>query len=177
MLHALLTLFFVVLPLTLLETFELELRGHWLVYGPTMLVAVLIVFPMIRWLGAAQREHHAQPWSFVALAGSLALAAAPLPLGSLLVAVTVFFVAFNLLEATMPTLVSQFAGEVGRGRKMGLYTSFQFLGAFVGGLVGGASVQALGNTFTLVAAALFTLLWAGVAGPLVRRRERRIPSS
>jgi MFS family permease len=160
LLHALLTLFFVVLPVALVDVFGLALRRHWLVYVPTMVAAVLIAFPFLRWLGARQLEMAALPWSFLVLGASMGAFTLILPLGVLAVAVTLFFVAFNALEATMPSLVSRLAGVRGRGRKMGIYTTFQFLGAFTGGAVGGWLVQTLGNTAALAAAAGAAVLWA-----------------
>jgi predicted MFS family arabinose efflux permease len=71
-----------------------------------------------------------------------------------------FFLAFNLLEAAMPSMVSRLSGASGRGRKMGLYTTFQFLGAFAGGLGGGSLLGYAGSVVTLASAALLCILWA-----------------
>ena len=71
-----------------------------------------------------------------------------------------FFLAFNLLEAAMPSVVSQMTGTVGRGRKMGLYTTFQFLGAFAGGVGGGWLLGSSGDVVTLSVAGMICSLWA-----------------
>jgi len=71
-----------------------------------------------------------------------------------------FFLAFNLLEAAMPSMVSQLTGSTGRGRKMGLYTTFQFLGAFAGGVCGGWLLGSSGEVVTLSVAGLLCTLWA-----------------
>jgi len=60
----------------------------------------------------------------------------------------------------MPSVVSQMSGTAGRGRKMGLYTTFQFLGAFAGGLGGGWLLGANGNVVTLSVAGLLCTSWA-----------------
>jgi MFS family permease len=48
-----------------------------------------------------------------------------------------FFVAFNILEASLPSLISKFAPPGFKGSAMGLYSTSQFLGAFAGGVAGG----------------------------------------
>ncbi|MCK7492478.1 MAG: MFS transporter [Comamonadaceae bacterium] len=48
-----------------------------------------------------------------------------------------FFLAFNLLEATLPSLVSKIAPAGSKGTAIGVYNSFQFLGLFLGGVLGG----------------------------------------
>ena len=49
----------------------------------------------------------------------------------------VFFAAFNLLEATLPSLIAKMASPDAKGTAMGVYSSSQFLGAFAGGALGG----------------------------------------
>ena len=100
------------------------------------------------------------PMAFLALGIALGL----MSLGGSLLAMAVFalafFLAFNLLEAAMPSMVSQLTGTTGRGRKMGLYTSFQFLGAFAGGLGGGWLLGFGGDVVTLSVAGSLCTLWA-----------------
>jgi MFS family permease len=160
-LHALMTLFFVILPGKLIQHYELQLPQHWLVYVPTMLVSAVLVFPMLRKLAARNREPAALPWAFVGLGAALALFALPVPLPALLAGATLFFLAFNLLEASMPALVSHLTDAAGRGRKMGVYTTFQFLGAFAGGALGGWLLDRAGASMTLWLAALAALAWGG----------------
>jgi predicted MFS family arabinose efflux permease len=81
-------------------------------------------------------------------------------LGVILVFALAFFLAFNLLEAAMPSMVSRLSGASGRGQKMGLYTTFQFLGAFAGGLGGGWLLGSSGNVVTLSVVGLLCMSWA-----------------
>ena len=75
---------------------------------------------------------------------------------------SIFFVGFNYLEATLPTLVSQFADEAHRGAAMGAYSSAQFLGIFAGGSLGGL-LLALSDITTLVMANVAMVgLWIAV---------------
>jgi len=55
----------------------------------------------------------------------------------LILGLWLFFVAFNILEASLPSLVSKFAPAGFKGSAMGLYSSSQFFGAFAGGMIGG----------------------------------------
>jgi MFS family permease len=86
------------------------------------------------------------------------------------VAAAVFFSAFNLLEAALPSLVSRLAPAHLRGAAMGAYSTSQFVGAFVGGTFGGIVLGRLGPHGVFVCAAALTLLWL----PLVIAGSRRI---
>jgi MFS family permease len=160
LLHAVMTLLFVVLPGMLVSKFGFELEYHWRIYVPSMLGSVVLVFPLLRRIAARKQEFSAMPLAFLALGAALGL----MSLGGSLLAIIgfslVFFLAFNLLEAAMPSMVSQLTGTSGRGQKMGLYTTFQFLGAFVGGLGGGWLLGYSGDVVTLSVAGLFCTLWA-----------------
>ena len=83
--------------------------------------------------------------------------------------VTTYFLGFNLLEAAMPAVLSRVSGSRGRGRRMGLYSSFQFLGAFVGGVSGGWLLAQLGSASALIAAGAACLLWGAVLKWLAKR--------
>jgi len=161
-LHALMTALFVVLPGMLVSQFGFELEYHWRIYVPSMLGSVLLVFPLLRRLTTGNREKRAMPVAFLVLGGAMGLMAIGQSLPEMMVFALAFFLAFNLLEAAMPSMVSRLSGKAGRGRKMGLYTTFQFLGAFAGGLGGGALLGYAGNVVTLASAAILCVAWAVV---------------
>ena len=159
LLHAVMTLLFVSFPPMLVERFGLALPEHWKIYVPTMLLSVLVVFPLLRRMGASLSEHRYLPWAFLALA--IAMIAMPFSspwifLGALVV---LYFMGFNLLEAAMPSVLSRITGSRGRGRKMGIYSTFQFIGAFVGGVAGGWLLAGLGSELAMVSAGVVCLLW------------------
>lgn len=100
------------------------------------------------------------PLAFLLLGGTLGLLSLS---GSVAIVIGLslgFFLAFNLLEATMPSRMSRMVGSAGRGQKMGLYTTFQFLGAFAGGASGGWLLGASGEVVTLSVAGALCALWA-----------------
>ena len=154
------TLLFVVLPGMLVSQFGFELEYHWRIYVPSMLGSVILVFPLLRRITARKQEKRAMPLAFLVLGGALGLMSLGQSLAAMMVFAMAFFLAFNLLEAAMPSVVSQMSGTVGRGRKMGLYTTFQFLGAFAGGLGGGWLLGYSGDVVTLSVAGMLCTLWA-----------------
>ncbi len=99
----------------------------------------------------------------------LAVAGSSLPL--MIAALVVFFTAFNLLEATLPSLVSKFAPPGVKGTAVGVYSSVQFLGTFVGAAGGGWLSQWHGAAavfgFCLALTALWIAVGASMAAPPV----------
>lgn len=173
LLHAVMTLLFVVLPGMLVKHFSFELEHHWRLYVPSMLCSALLVFPLLRRISARQQEYEALPLAFLVLGGALGLMSMGWSVIAMLVFTLGFFLAFNLLEAAMPAMVSQLAGTTGRGRKMGLYTTFQFLGAFAGGVGGGWLLGVSGDVVTLSVAGSFCALWAVVMLVWLRPLQNR----
>jgi len=173
LLHAVMTLLFVVLPGMLVEHFSFELEYHWRLYVPSMLCSALLVFPLLRRIASHQRESLALPLAFLILGTALGLLSMGRSVIAMLVFSLAFFLAFNLLEATMPSMVSQLSGTTGRGRKMGLYTSFQFLGAFAGGAGGGWLLGVSGGQVTLSVASVVCAGWAVVMFLWLKPFQRR----
>ena len=160
LLHAAMTLLFVVLPGMLVSQLDFGLEYHWRIYVPAMLASVLLVFPLLRKVAAKSSEMQAIPVAFITLGASMGLMSFGWSITAILVFSVGFFLAFNLLEAAMPSVVSQLSGNRGRGQKMGMYTTFQFLGAFVGGVCGGLLLQTSGAAVTLSVAGFVCALWA-----------------
>jgi predicted MFS family arabinose efflux permease len=106
------------------------------------------------------------------LVGFLVLAWSP-TLTLFVVAVLVFFVGFNYLEATLPALVSKFAPSARRGSAMGVYSSSQFLGIFAGGGVGGMLIALTDITTLLAVNAALLVFWA--AALIALQRESNSP--
>lgn len=159
LLHAVMTLLFVVLPPMLVGKHSVMLSEHWKIYVPAMVVSILIMFPILKKLGRSLSEHRMFPFAFLALALSMGLMAMDFTLLSLGLLLMVYFLGFNLLEATMPSLLARISGSQGRGRRMGVYSTFQFLGAFAGGVIGGGLLGWAGSGFALLAAAGACLTW------------------
>jgi MFS family permease len=162
-LHIVLYAMFVVVP-PLLVGAGLELTQHWKIYLPVVLVSFALMVPAILYV---DRRNRPKP----VLIGAVALlAAVEAALGALNAGVAAlaalmlgFFVAFNLLEAMLPSLVSRIAPAQGRGTAIGVYNTTQTLGVFFGGLLGGwvAGHHGAGGVFYLCAG--LCALWLAVA--------------
>lgn len=87
----------------------------------------------------------------------------PTGIWSLVLSVVLFFTAFNYLEATMPSILSRIAPAGVKGSVMGVYSSSQFLGAFVGGIVGGYIASQYGEQTIFLVMAIVTLIWLAVS--------------
>lgn len=159
-LHAALTATFVVLPPALVERAGLPANEHAALYLPLMLVSALPLFPIISL--AERRGWQQGVFAASVLVLSLAQGALALQTSSLLgigVSLLVFFIAFNILEATLPSLVSKLAPAAAKGAAIGVYSTFQFLGAFVGGDRGGWLHQHYGVGAVFAGAAALTGVW------------------
>ena len=170
-LHALLTASFVGLPLLLANTLHLPVNRHWELYLPVMTVAALVMGASLHYMREIAQSLRIVMVCVVAIGlALLGFALSGSHLAAFGVAATVFFSAFNLLEAALPSLVSRLAPAHLRGAAMGAYSTSQFLGAFVGGTLGGIALGRLGPDGVFVCAAAFTLLWL----PLVIVGARRV---
>jgi MFS family permease len=74
-----------------------------------------------------------------------------------------FFAAFNLLEASLPSLVSRVAPARAKGTAIGVYSTLQFVGTFAGATAGGWIAQHHGNAAVFFFCAAVALLWLVVA--------------
>lgn len=162
-LHAILTALFVAVPLAL-HALPLPVESHWQVYAVVLLLSVFGAAPMLL---LAERRRRMKP-VLVAAVGLLALALhgliyahhSMLWIGAWL---AVFFVAFNVLEACLPSLVSKIAPAQRKGSAMGVYSTSQFLGAFLGGVIGGLALARYGLAGVFGVTAVMALLWLAVA--------------
>lgn len=158
-LHLVLTALFLALPLTLRDA-GLPVEKHSWLYLPVMLLSMGLMVPFI--IMAEKKSMMKQVFTGaiglvgIALAGFYLLSSSVWGLGLMLL---VFFVGFNLLEATLPSLISKLAPGAIRGTAMGVYSSAQFGGAFVGGLLGGWVHQQFGEPAVFLMGAGFVLIW------------------
>ncbi len=153
---------FVVLPPRLVEA-GLALPEHWKLYLPVVLASFVLMLPFVM---AADRRNRRKPvlLAMVALLAAVqfALGGAGLALPLLGVLMVVFFLAFNVLEALLPSLVSRVAPTQARGTAIGVYNTTQTLGLFCGGLLGGALAGRYGAETVYAACAVLAALWLAV---------------
>lgn len=159
-LHLVLTATFVVMPVVLEEQLGIDRARHWQVYVPVLLLSVLGMAVLIA-IGERRKILHRL---LAGLAGLVIVADLILAGWSgwapaLLVGLLLFFIAFNTLEASLPSLLTRFAPEGMRGTALGVYATAQFLGAFLGGVLGGAIYGAYGVSGVFIFCALAAGLW------------------
>jgi MFS family permease len=158
---------FVVVPVALVSHAGLEVSEHWKVYLPVIFGAFALMAPPL--LHAERRGR----LKFLFLAAIALLLAVELGLAvcydnfPFLVALLLFFfVAFNILEACLPSLVSRIAPAASRGTALGVYNTTQALGLAVGGAVGGWLAQHFGDRAVFVFGFAAVALWLLVASSM-----------
>jgi MFS family permease len=159
-LHMVLMALFVAVPFALLETLELPRDRHWQVYVPVLGAAVLAMVPML--ILSMIREHTfpvLRAGVAILLVSLLALLISDRNTGVLVVGLWLFFVAFTLLEALMPSLMSRLAPAQNKGAVLGIYNTFQFLGVFIGGALGGWLFGLFGGSGVFIFSAVAVLAW------------------
>ncbi|HEV2631224.1 MAG TPA: MFS transporter [Pseudolabrys sp.] len=159
-LHAMLTASFLVVPALLRGTLGLSNHNDWMVYLPVLLVSVVVMVPAI----IVAEKYRRMKGVFVAAVATLVVSQIMLYLGAgnlyvLLAALTVFFSGFNVMEASLPSLITKTAPPDAKGTAMGLYSSLQFLGIFAGGVIGGWANQHGGTAAVFALTAAIALAW------------------
>ncbi len=162
-------------PMILEQTLSFGRDHHWIIYLGAMGLSFLCMLPFII-LGEVKRKM--KP---VFVGAVVLLAIGEILLGTssesrywFLLGLFVFFMAFNLLEATLPSLVSKIAPAGGKGTAMGIYSTSQFLGAFLGGVTGGLVAYHFGYEYVFLMVAVLILLWVIAAATM--RAPRHLKS-
>jgi len=159
-LHFLLTSFFVAFP-NRLKGLGVDLAEHSWIYLVTMVVSVALMLPMM--IFAEKKRQHAR----MMLVGVILIALIQFsfgmfqfPLILVVCAMIVYFTGFNLMEALLPSMISRIAPLSGKGTALGVYSTSQFAGAFLGGPVAGFIMQYKGMDGIYLVGAFMAMLWA-----------------
>ena len=168
-LHAMLTASFLVVPGLLRGTLAVAVHDQWLVYLPVLLLSVAVMVPAI----IVAEKYRRMKGVFVGAVAALVVSQLMLYAGAgnlfvLLAALVVFFSAFNVMEASLPSLITKAAPPDAKGTAMGLYSSLQFLGIFIGGVVGGFAYQRGGSAGVFVLTTAIALAWLVVAATMAQ---------
>ncbi|WP_414729055.1 MFS transporter [Zhongshania aliphaticivorans] len=158
-LHAILMAIFIAVP-GILEEQGLSRDAHWQVYLPMMVVAFVAMVPFIIIAETKNKMREVFLLGIATIVLALLAAACWGQLFTpLLIIITLFFVAFNLMEASLPSLVSKTVYAGGKGTAMGVYSTFQFFGAFCGGAIGGGLFGRWGASAVFAGAAILAGAW------------------
>jgi len=177
-LHILLYAMFVVVPTVLVQD-GLALAQHWKLYLPVVLASFVAMVPAILY---ADRRNGAKPVLLASVGLLLAVEVALMSVQRSVTAIALlmfgFFVAFNVLEAMLPSLVSRVAPAQGRGAAIGVYNTTQTLGVFFGGVVGGWVAAHHGASGVFATCAVLAVVWLALAAGMrpVRREVNEVSS-
>jgi len=158
-LHATLMALWLVVPLTLRQA-GMAANDHWQIYLPVLILSIVFIIPVIIY---SEKKAKLKP-VFIAsitllLIGQISLAATSDSIWGTAIALLVFFTAFNLLEASLPSLISKIAPVGAKGTAIGIYSSTQFLGAFAGASLGGHLFGAYGSSALYTFCGSLLILW------------------
>ena len=164
MLHTIFTASFVVIPITLQTLSNLHGNQQWLLYLPTLIIAFLLIIPCII---IAEKKRCIRKFflSAIILLGTAEILFWFFMQNRLLSALSllIFFFAFSLLEAFLPSLVSRTVPHSRKGTALGMYSFSQFFGIFTGGALGGWLYGALSLTQVNLFCATLALIWLAIA--------------
>ncbi len=162
-LHAIFTASFVIIPISLQNLAGLHGNQQWELYLPILLLAFSLTIPLIVIAEKKQRVKE------IFLAAIITLGIAEFLLWifahQLLISalgLLLFFTAFSVLEAFLPSLISRTAPRARKGTALGMYSCAQFLGIFVGGSCGGWLYGAFGLTDVYLFCVILTILWIAI---------------
>lgn len=177
-LHMMQMAMFVVIPHALVDHGGLQASEHWKVYLPAVLVSFVVMVPAII---SAERGGKMRPVFSGAIALLIAVQLGFLFFGGSLWGLAfwllVFFVAFNILEATLPSLVSRTAHPSAKGAALGVYNTTQAIGLFLGGAVGGYLAQHFGDNAVFALCSGLALAWLAVALSMNFPQRQRTPAA
>lgn len=159
---------FVVMPSALVQYAGMPVAAHWKIYLPVVLASFALMLPPV-FIG---EKRGAMKQVFVGaiilllmvqigMWAALSQPAVQWPV--LVMLLLAFFIAFNILEASQPSLVSRIAPAAARGAALGVYNTLQALGLFCGGALGGWLTQHAGPSSVFVLGAGLTVVWLIIA--------------
>ncbi|CAM3642085.1 MFS transporter [Castellaniella denitrificans] len=159
-LHFILMSLFMVAPGLLGRLGGYDSASLWQVYLPVILASFVLMVPAVFYTETRKAHKPALEWAVLGLA--VVLGALPWLTDSFWLVVSAFvafFVAFNILEALQPSLVSRVAPPAYKGLALGFYNTAQSLGVFAGGVLGGILARTGGPSMVFWAGAMLAAVW------------------
>ncbi len=169
-LHLLLTAMFIYVPLQLINYAKIPLSSHGLIYLPLLVLSLFFAFPSI----ILAEKYRKMRGIFLTAIGGIILGLIFMIFGFeskyiLLLGLGLFFIAFNVMEALLPSWLSKAAPIQSKATAMGVNASGQFLGAFCGGILGGQLIMlnntAMGWGILTVIAIIWLIISFGLSQP------------
>ena len=159
-LHAAQMAMFVVVPFALKETSGMNENQHWIVYLPVLTISFVLMLPAIIY---GEKRAKLKPVFISAVAtmlfAQLLFAVNIHSFWGVVVALFFYFLAFNLLEATLPSLISKLAPAASKGTAIGVHNTAQSFGIFVGAVFGGYLAGNYGFASVFIFCSILMGIW------------------
>ena len=151
---------FIVVPFALKETSGMSENQHWKVYLPVLVASFALMIPAIIY---AEKRAKLKPVFIGAVAlmlvAQIAFALNIHVFWGIVASLFVYFVAFNILEASLPSLISKMAPAAYKGTAMGVHNTAQSFGMFLGAVMGGYLSHKIGYSAVFVFCAVLMGVW------------------
>ena len=159
-LHATQISMFMIIPIYLVNQGGINLSDHWQIYLPVLIFSFLLMIPIIIFSEKFNKIKKAFLSSIIILfLAQFVFIILGNTLVGIILALLIYFVGFNFLEASLPSLVSKIAPINKKGLALGVYNTFQSLGIFVGGALGGLITKVYGYNASFVFCIALIFLW------------------
>ena len=159
-LHATQIIMFMIIPFLIINNGGLDLKDHWMVYLPVLLISFLFTFPMIIVAEKLRKTKLVFLLSIIVLVTSQFLFIFMTnDFIGIFISLIVYFLGFNFLEASLPSMVSKIAPFNQKGLALGVYNTSQSLGIFAGGAIGGLIANHYGYDISFLACLVLLVAW------------------
>jgi MFS family permease len=168
---------FMVMPAALVRYTGLPVAEHWKIYLPVVLLSFALMLPPV-FIGEKRGKMKQVLLGAVALLLVVQIglwivfSQAAVSGTALVILLLAFFVAFNILEASQPSLVSRIAPPAAKGAALGVYNTLQGLALFCGGVIGGWMQQHLGAPSIFILGSGLSALWLIIACSMKELQRR-----
>lgn len=159
-LHSAQMAMFIVVPFALKQTSGMSENQHWQIYLPVLVLSFVLMVPAIIYGEKRARLKQVFVAAIAIMLGAQLLFASSIQhFWGIVVSLSFYFIAFNVLEASLPSIISKLAPAASKGTAMGVYNTSQSLGVFVGGAMGGYLSHYHGFASVFIFCSVLMALW------------------
>lgn len=159
-LHAAQMAMFVVVPFALLKSSDMHENQHWMIYLPVLIASFVFMVPAIIYAEKKAKMKQVFVGAIATMFIAQLMFSASIQLfWGIVLSLTLYFIAFNVLEASLPSIISKIAPAAAKGTAIGVYNTSQSLGVFVGGALGGYLSHKVGFASVFIFCSVMMLLW------------------
>jgi MFS family permease len=163
-LHAAQMAMFVVVPFAIIQSSGMHENQHWQIYLPVLIASFVFMVPAIIYAEKQSKMKQVFVGAIsLMLFAQLMFSASIQNFWGIIVSLTLYFIAFNILEASLPSIISKIAPAAAKGTAMGVYNTSQSLGVFTGGALGGYLSHAFGFATVFIFCSVMMLIWVVMA--------------